>query len=252
MAWEGTLQEHRTAVVAAALVVPPACCAALAAFRSDVPNATSALVLVLVIVAVAATGNRVPGFVAAVSSGVWFDFFLTEPFHRFTVTDPDDIEAMVLLVVVGVAVTELALWGRRQQAGASRRSGYLDGVMGTAEIIAARQSSSSGLIDHVSSEIEELLAIDECTFDPHAVQDTRYAVLARDGSVTRGGQPVNVERDGLPTDEHTVLVVRRGGATYGQFLITSASRVARPTLEQRKVAVLLADQVGSALTSGAD
>ena len=252
MAWEGTLQEHRSAVVAVAAVVPLACCAALAAFRSDVPNATGALVLVLVIVAVAATGDRVAGLVAAVSSGVWFDFFLTEPFHRLTVTDPDDVEALVLLVVVGAAVTELALWGRRQQARASRRSGYLDGVMGTAEIIAARQGSSSSLTDHVSSEIEELLAVDECTFDPQAVHDPRYAVLARDGSVTRGGHPVNVERDGLPTDERTTLVVRHGGTTYGQFLLTSAGRVARPTLEQRRVAVLLADQVGSALTSRAD
>jgi K+-sensing histidine kinase KdpD len=252
MAWEETVQEHATAVVAVAAAAPLACCAALAAFRSDVPNATAALVLVLVIVAVAATGHRVAGIVAAVSSGLWFDFFLTEPFHQFTVTDPDDIEAMVLLVVVGAAVTELALWGRRQQARASSRSGYLHGVMGTAEIIAARTGSSSGLIEHVSSEIQELLAVDECRFDPQAVQDTRYAVLARDGSVTRGGQPVNVERDGLPTDELTALVVQHGGAVYGQFLITSASRVARPTLEQRRVAVLLADQVGSALTSRAE
>ena len=188
----------------------------------------------------------------SLSSGVWFDFFLTQPIHRLTVTDPDDIEALVLLVVVGAAVTELALWGRRQKASAIRRSVYLDGVMGTAEIIADRQGSSSGLTDHVSSEIEELLAVDECTFDPRAVHDPRYAILARDGSVTRGGHPINVERDGLPTDERTALVVRRGGATYGRFVITSASRVARPTLEQRKVAVLLADQVGSALTSPAD
>jgi len=251
MASEGPLQEHGAAVVAVAAAAPLACCAALAAFRSDVPNATAALVLVLVIVAMAATGQRVAGLVAAVSSGVWFDFFLTEPFHRFTVTDPDDIEAMALLVVVGAAVTELALWGRRQQARASNRSGYLHGVMGTAEIIAAKQSSSNSLIDHVSSEIQELLAVDECRFDPHAAHDPRYAVLARDGSVTRGGEPCNVARDGLPTDELTALVVQHGGATYGQFLITSASRVARPTLEQRRVAVLLADQVGSALTSRA-
>ena len=252
MAWEASPQEHKTAAVAVAAVTPLAVCAALAAFRSDVPNATAALVLVLVIVAVAATGHRMAGLVAAVSGGVWFDFFLTEPFHRFIVTDPDDIEALVLLVAVSAAVTELALWGRRQQARASRRSGYLDGVIGTAEIIAARQASSSGLIDHVSSEIQELLAVDECRFDPHAEHDPRYAVLARDGSVTRGGQPVNVDRDGLPTDELTALVVRHGAATHGQFLITSACRVARPTLEQRKVAVLLADQVGSGLTSRAE
>ena len=38
--------------------------------------------------------------------------------------------------------------------------------------------------------------------------------------------------------------------TLGHFLLTAASEIARPTLEQRKVAVLLADQAGSVLQSG--
>ena len=50
-------------------------------------------------------------------SGVFFDLFLTQPYGTLAVTNPDDVEALVLLLAVGVAVTELALWGRRQQAG---------------------------------------------------------------------------------------------------------------------------------------
>lgn len=50
------------------------------------------------------------------SGGVWFDYFLTAPFGRFTIEDANDVEVALLLVVVGVAVTELGLWGRRQQA----------------------------------------------------------------------------------------------------------------------------------------
>jgi hypothetical protein len=52
------------------------------------------------------------------------------------VSNPDDVEALVLLLAVGLAVTELALWGRRQQAGSSRPRGYLDGVLSTAEEVA--------------------------------------------------------------------------------------------------------------------
>ena len=40
----------------------------------------------------AATGDRFAGLLAAVSGGVWFDFFLTEPYLRFTIEDRDDIE----------------------------------------------------------------------------------------------------------------------------------------------------------------
>jgi K+-sensing histidine kinase KdpD len=56
------------------------------------------------------------GLLAAVSSAVWFDFFLTVPYGRFTIDDRADIETTVLLILVGVAVTEICLWGRRQQA----------------------------------------------------------------------------------------------------------------------------------------
>ena len=93
------------------------------------------LVLVLWVVAAAATGDRIAGMLAAVSGGVWFDFFLTEPYRRFTIADPDDVEATVLLVLIGLGVTEIALWGYRQQAGAARRSGYLEGVLGAARVV---------------------------------------------------------------------------------------------------------------------
>jgi len=120
---KGWMGKHRTALIAAAALAPLACCAGLAAFREGVTAAAGALVLVLIVVAAAATGNRLAGIVAALSSGAWFDFFLTEPRGRFTISDPNDIEVIVLLVLVGLAVTEIALWGRRQQASASRRAG---------------------------------------------------------------------------------------------------------------------------------
>jgi len=64
--------------------------------------------------------------VAAVSAAVWFDFFLTQPYEQFTITRATDIETTVLILVLGVAVTELAVWGRRQHLAANRRAGYLE------------------------------------------------------------------------------------------------------------------------------
>jgi hypothetical protein len=73
-------------------------------------------------------------------------------------------------------------------------------------------------------------------------------VLHHDGRVTRNDRTVDVEKDGLPIDGETALEVRRGSDTLGHFVITSASAMAYPTAEQRRVAVLLADQVAGALT----
>ena len=57
-----------------------------------------------------------------------------------------------------------------------------------------------------------------------------------------------MERDGLPTDGLIGLTVRQGEVIHGQYVLTAATRVVRPSIEQLRVAVLLADQVGSALT----
>lgn len=247
MAESPTVQLNRSLLIPAAALVPLLVSAALSAWRDSVTAATDVLVLVLVVVAAAATGDRVAGVTAALSSALWFDFFLTQPYLRFTMTDADDIEATILLLIIGTAVTEVALWGRRQQARASRRAGYLDGVLGTAELVLVRQDSVDSLIDKVSDQIAEVLDIARCRFVPGGVFDSRMAVLDHDGDVTRAGRRLNVDRDGLPTDDETVLLVRRNEDVLGHFVLTSADRIARPSLEQRQVAVLLADQTVSLL-----
>ncbi len=60
------------------------------------------------------------------------------------------------------------------------------------------------------------------------------------------GRPINVERNGLPTDTEIALIVQSGGVVYGRFLLTTATRVVRPSPEQLRVAVALANQVGAA------
>jgi hypothetical protein len=244
---EPILQAHRSLVVSAAAGAPLVVCAILSLFRDSVANTNAALGLVLLIVAAASTGIRAAGLVAALSSAVWFDFFLTEPYNHFAITDRTDIETAVLLMLVGAAVTEVALWGRRQQARASREQGYLDGVLSTSATVGAGRSSTSSLIDHVCEQIVEVLGLDRCRFDPG--NGPALAALNNDGTATYNGHPFNVDRLGLPTDSEIALVVESGGVVHGQFLLTAATRVVRPTLEQLRVAIALANQVGAALAA---
>jgi K+-sensing histidine kinase KdpD len=231
----------------AGVVVPFLVCAVLAAVRDSVTAATAVLVLVLWVVAAAATGDRVSGLLAAVSGAAWFDFFLTEPYQRFTISDPDDIQATVLLVLISLAVTEVALWGRRQQSQASRRSGYLDGVLRAARTVAEGDAPVAAVTDVIARNITEILGADECRYVEGPVRDARITVLDHDGVLTRGGHPVDVDRVGLPSNEYVALPVRRGPQVVGHFLVTATTRPTYPSREQRRVAVLLADQVAAAL-----
>jgi K+-sensing histidine kinase KdpD len=238
---------RRPLVRAAALLVPLVTCAVLSTVRGSVTAATSVLVLVLWVVAAAASGDRAAGILAALSGGVWFDFFLTQPYLRFTIDDPDDLESTALLVLIGLAVTEVALWGYRQQVQSARRSGYLDGVVGTSRAVVEGETPVAAVVELVGRQISEVLGADACRYVPGPVHDARVAVLDHDGVLTRSGHPVEVERVGLPTDEYVAIPVRRGTRTIGHFLVTATSHVIYPSPEQRRVAVLLADQVASAV-----
>lgn len=83
---------------------------------------------------------------AAVSGAVWFDFFLTRPYERFTITRSTDIETTVLILVIGVAVTELAVWGRRQHLAATRRAGYLQGINAAAAARDRTEQQATSLV----------------------------------------------------------------------------------------------------------
>ncbi len=233
----------------AAVLLPLVTCAVLATVRDSITAATAVLVLVLWVVAAASTGDRAAGLLAAVSAGAWFDFFLTAPFQQFTIKGSDDVEATVLLVVIGLAVTEIALWGHRQQGRAAGRSGYLEGVLGAARLVSEGDTPASTLVDVVARQISEVLGADGCRFVDGPVTDPRVAVLDHDGEVIRGDHVVDVDRVGLPTHDYVAIPVRRGAHVVGHFLLTATSQVTYPSAEQRRVAVLLADQVASAVAA---
>src|SRR5664279_1615308 len=113
-------------LLATSVVGPLVACLMLIPFRDSVPNTSVALLLVLVVVGVASAGDRLAGLLAALSAGLGFDFFLTRPYEQFTIASATDLQTTLLLLGVGVAVTEIAYRGREQQAMASKRLGYRD------------------------------------------------------------------------------------------------------------------------------
>jgi K+-sensing histidine kinase KdpD len=237
------LGRDRLAVVAAVLG-PLVVCAVLSLFRDSFPNTDGALVLVLVVVAVAADGYRLAGDLASVSAALWFDFFLTRPYDRFAIDRHADVKTTVLLLAVGVAVTELAVWGRRQAALASGRAAYLTGIR---EATAAVSTGGSvwDLTEDVKRSLIQMLGLATCQFEPGVAGLGEPARLRRDGEVEREHQRWDVDRRGLPVDIDIELIVESGGRLVGRYLMRAASGN-HPTLTQRLVAVTLADQVGAA------
>jgi hypothetical protein len=198
---------------------------------------------VVVVVAVAATGNRVAGALAALSAATWFDFFFTLPYERFTIARSADVQTAVLLLLVGVAVSQLAARARRLQVIAVTDAGYLAQIHDTAELAKAARSPDA-VIDHVKELLTGLLDLTGCRFERGSLLG-HPPRLEPDGTLMRGHYRWDIERWGLP-EEEIELRTFGGSQFYGRFMLQSKPG-SKPSLQARLVAVTLADQVGRAL-----
>jgi hypothetical protein len=229
--------------VLAAVTAPLAVTALLVPLRTGFSSANAALVLVVAVVAVAAIGNRLAGALAALSATACFDFFLTEPYERFAIHRSADVTTAVLLLGVGLAVSQLAARARRLKVITITDAGYLEQLHDTAEL-AQSAATPDAVVNQVRSQLTSLLRLNGCRYEYGSLLG-HPPRLEQDGSVVAGRTRWDVDRLGLPDQEVELRTYARGHY-YGRFMMRPAPGAA-PSLQARLVAVTLADQVGAAL-----
>ena len=229
----------------AALVVPTAVALLLVPSRGHVGAADDALVLVVVTVAVASFGKRVPAALAALVAAASFDFLLTKPYGSFRISRQADITTELLFVAVGLIVGELAARGRHHQQAAARGRLGISRIHDLGEQIAAGEEPDFVLIA-VANQLRELLSLQDCRF----VWDKpsgKGAWIDADGTVRLNPLRWPVATAGLPT-RRVELAVRGGGKVLGTFILTPTP-AAPISQEQCVVAVALVDQLGATLAA---
>ena len=214
------------AAIAAALAAPLAAAAILLPVRSSGPNTNAALLLVVV---------------AAIGAVVWFDFFFTLPYQRFTIRSSADVTTFVLLLVVGAVVSQLAAYARRLKVEAITDAGYLAQIHQTAALTQTAKSPDD-VVDRVRQQLAGLLDLQECRFE-YGVLLGHPPRLEPDGTIVTNHGRWNGDEAGLPC-EAIELRVFGNGQNYGRFMMR-AKPGSRASLQARLVAVTLADQAGA-------
>jgi len=227
----------------AAVFLPLGIVAILISFRSSFANTASALILVAVIVAVAALGNRLCGFVATVSATLWFDFFLTQPYGKLAITHRPDIETALSLFAVGIIVTELAARSRHHHATATEEADFVGLIHDISELVASGAAATE-VLARVQKELIDLLHLRAARYERGSAERPILRI-EHDGQVILGGMSWDVQGMGLPGPEIELLVQSRG-QPLGRFVLTPTAGYP-VSHERRVVAVALADQVGAAL-----
>jgi K+-sensing histidine kinase KdpD len=226
------------------LLLPVAVAAALVPFRSNFALPASALVLVLVVVAVGSFGSRFAGAIAALSSAAWFDFFLTKPYETFDIAHRADLETELSLLVVGLAITEIAARGRGHREDASEEASNLALIHDFTEMVASGAPAQS-VVARAAAELTSLLGLKDCRFETE-MSDRHPTRIQHSGVVTLGGLRWGAHLTGLPGRE-AELIVHYRGRTFGRFVMTPTP--GSPVSSDRLlVASFIADQVGSALS----
>lgn len=207
-----------------------------------------ALVLMVIVVLGAAAGGRLAGAVSALAAALSFDFFQTEPYHSLRISSRDDIETAILLLIAGLIVGQIAARAQLIRVAVEAGRSEIRRIHHVAEL-AAQGEPAADVIDAATSELTHLLSLRNCRFElpPYGESLQR---LERSGVVIPPKQLITVSRMGrhgleFPADGVELPVLQRGREVGRFVLVPEPGQGA--SLEQRVVAVAVADQVGAAL-----
>jgi hypothetical protein len=227
---------------AAGAVAAIAVAAALVTVRDTFGNTNMALVLVVVIVAAAALGGRFVGAVTSVAAALAFNFFHTQPYRTLAVDNSEDITTIVLLLVVGLIVGELANLHRTSRAAQAVQSEAAHHLEHVAALVAEGKPVEE-VWQAVKAGLVAELGLQACWFEP-APFERPLPSLRRSGRLEG---PLTYAREGFALPEQGAqLTVEHGGRLLGRLVLVPSRGHGVP-IERRRVAVALADNLAVSL-----
>jgi hypothetical protein len=232
--------------IAVGTIGPIVVAGALVGIRDSIASADVALLLVLVIILAGVTGGWRAGALGAVVATLSFDFFHTKPYLSLKIDSRDDIVTALLLLLAGISVGLLAGRARGARAAARTATGEIERIHRVAEL-AARGVVGEDVLFTAQRELRDLLDLESCRFEASPGLPP-LATIERNGAIT--GSPVRHFARGeleLPRDGAELPVLARG-QRIGRFVLEPRQGVG-VSIEQRLVAIAIADQVGAALTA---
>ncbi|MBS1837232.1 MAG: DUF4118 domain-containing protein [Actinobacteria bacterium] len=238
-------------VAAGGAIVAIAVALLLAPLRDTIGVTNVALLLTLVVVGAAAAGGRIAGATTAVVAALGFNAVHLRPYGTLRIDRPQDVLTCVLMVVVGVAVGELAhLAVDRGHRSSSDRAGIAM-VAELRDMVAAGRPTDE-LLERATEDLVELLGLRSCTFvagataaDPHVTHvdlDRHGAPPAVQHTTLRHG----LGGFELPAEGAGLLVTGRDGSVLGRFVLepTAGHGVNR---QDRELAAIVAEVIAPTL-----
>jgi two-component system, OmpR family, sensor histidine kinase KdpD len=210
------------------------------------------LIFLTAIVGIAVRYGLWPSLAASVAASLCYNFFFMRPLYTFTITDPTNVAAFVLFVVLGIVVSNLAGRGRTQTVTALQRVRSIESLYAF-----SRKLASAGTLDDVlwatAHQVAAMLKVRVVIllpdngaiavkggFPPEDRLDE--ADLAAATWAWRQSRPAGRDSDALPGARWLFFPMRTGRGAIGILGICrdEPGPLLRP--EQRRLLDALADQ----------
>jgi len=112
--------------------------------------AIDTMLLMAVVVATAMVGGMWPSIVASVGSGLFLNYFFTEPYSQWTIADPENALTIVLFVVVGVGVASFVGQTARRTSQARKARSEADALTALSDSLLSSSDDLAGLLSSAS------------------------------------------------------------------------------------------------------
>ncbi|WP_155371348.1 DUF4118 domain-containing protein [Catellatospora vulcania] len=232
---------RRMAGFALAVAGLPLLTLVLYALRDDLTLASDILLYLAMVIAVALVGGLWPALLAAVAASVLLNFFFTPPVHTFTISEQENVLALVVFAVVGAAVSAVVDLAARRTREAARASADASTLATVAGSVLRGASPLRALLDNLRETFQlDAVTVLERRGDGPPGPDCQGDPTAWRVAATVGGEPCFTPAQGdtaVPVDEELTLVLRGPApAAADRRIIEAFAAQAAVALRQERLA----------------
>ena len=242
--------------------------ALVAVIEQDARVANASAVYLLAVVAAAVAFGTLAATAASIAAFLLYTYLFTEPLYTFSVVDPGEWVTVVLLLVVGSVVGQLAAGQRNRAEAAEHREREARALVEVSRALASRDETASaageiadalrreGRMERVWIALTTEGGVERPFADsePDAPQPrpSTYHVLQRAPGPsqprwTRVRSPVTRD-DGTVSGRNVFRVaIEAGGSTLGALWAARQREAGIPRSEETRMLAAAADQIGQAV-----
>ena len=125
--------------------------AALTAGRAHLNLADDLLVYLVAAVTITVVGGFWPAVLAAVAASLLLNWFFTQPYHTFTIQQPQELLALLLFATVAVAVSSVVHLAARRAVPAARSRAEAAALLEFAQTVLCGADTPGAILGHLTT-----------------------------------------------------------------------------------------------------